>query len=62
MGTNLGVAIGPSVGGFVTARSYALAFYIAAGANLLFVTLIILFVRETLPSRYRPPRCMDRSG
>jgi len=31
MSNNLGVAIGPSVGGFVTATSYALAVYIAAG-------------------------------
>lgn len=46
---NLGVAIGPSVGGFVAARSYALAFCIAAGAQALFALLILLFVGETLP-------------
>jgi MFS family permease len=48
---NLGVAIGPAIGGFVAGVSYNLAFYIAAAANLLFVTLILLFVRETLPTR-----------
>ena len=48
---NLGIAIGPAIGGFVIGVSYGLAFYIAAAANLLFVTLIVLFVRETLPSR-----------
>ena len=48
---NLGLAIGPAIGGFVTGVSYSLAFYIAAAANLLFVTLIALFVRETLPGR-----------
>jgi len=46
---NLGVAIGPSVGGFVTAVSYALAFYIAAGADALFTLLILFFVAETMP-------------
>ena len=48
---NLGIAIGPAVGGFVAAVSYALAFYAAAAANLLFVTLISFMVKETLPSR-----------
>lgn len=48
---NLGIAIGPAIGGFVTGVSYSLAFYIASAANLFFVTLIALFVRETLPPR-----------
>ena len=48
---NLGIAVGPAIGGFVIGVSYGLAFYIAAAANLLFVTLIVLFVRETLPRR-----------
>ncbi len=48
---NLGIAIGPAIGGFVTGVSYNLAFYIAAGASLLFVALIALNVPETLPSR-----------
>jgi len=48
---NLGVAIGPSVGGFVTAVSYALAFYIAAGAHVAFTLLILFFVAETVPQR-----------
>jgi len=48
---NLGVAIGPSVGGFVTAVSYTLAFYIAAGAHAAFTLLILLFMSETVPQR-----------
>ncbi len=51
---NLGIAIGPAIGGFVAGVSYGLAFYIAATANLLFVTLIVFFVRETLPRRATP--------
>ena len=50
---NLGVAIGPAVGGFVAAVSYMLAFRIAAGANLIFAILILLFVRETAPKKQR---------
>ena len=53
---NLGIAVGPAIGGFVIGVSYGLAFYIAAAANLLFVTLIVFFVRETLPRRASRPR------
>lgn len=48
---NLGVAIGPSVGGFVASASYQIAFFTAAAANLTFATLILIFIRETAPSR-----------
>jgi MFS family permease len=51
MSNNLGVAIGPSVGGFVTAASYALAFYIAAGASAVFTLLVLFFVAETVPQK-----------
>lgn len=47
---NLGVAIGPSVGGFVAAVSYQIAFFTAAAASLTFAALILMFVRETLPA------------
>ncbi len=46
---NLGIAIGPSIGGFLTTISYTLAFYIAATAHVLFTLLILLFVRESMP-------------
>jgi len=49
--TNLGVAIGPSVGGFVAARSYALAFCIAAGAQAVFALLVLFSMGETMPQR-----------
>jgi len=58
---NLGIAIGPAIGGFVTGVSYSLVFYIAAAANLFFVTLIALFVRETLPRR-APPALQEASA
>lgn len=53
MGNNLGVAIGPSVGGFIVSLSYLLAFSIAAGAQFAFALLILFFVAETL-SRVAP--------
>lgn len=46
---NLGVAIGPAMGGFITAVSYAIAFYIAAGAQLAFALLLLIFTTETVP-------------
>jgi MFS family permease len=49
--TNLGVAIGPAVGGFLTVVSYDLAFYAAGSASLVFALLVLLFGRETLPMR-----------
>ena len=48
--TNLGMAIGPTVGGFVAARSYALAFYISAAATAAYAALILIFARETMPA------------
>ena len=51
MSNNLGVAIGPSVGGFITSASYALAFYSAAGASATFALLVMFFMSETVPQR-----------
>jgi MFS family permease len=47
---NLGVAIGPAVGGFISSASYGLAFTIAALARFIVVGLLLAFARETLPS------------
>jgi MFS family permease len=54
MGNNLGIAIGPAIGGFVTAVSYSLAFYFAAASNLLFALLVLLGLRETLRPAEEP--------
>jgi MFS family permease len=48
MVANAGVAIGPMVGGFVISISYALAFYGAAIADVIFTLLILLFVAESI--------------
>jgi len=49
--SNLGIAIGPMVGGFISGISYTYAFLAAAGANLIFFVLILARVKETLPPR-----------
>ncbi|MBN1657708.1 MAG: MFS transporter [Anaerolineae bacterium] len=49
--SNLGIAIGPAVGGFVAATSYSVAFYIAAGATTIYALLILILARETIPRR-----------
>jgi len=46
---NLGVAIGPSIGGFITSVSYPLAFSIAAGTTFVYALLVGFFMRETIP-------------
>lgn len=48
MMNNAGIAIGPSIGGFLVTRSYALAFYAAAAGMLTYAVLILVFARETL--------------
>ncbi|PKN95403.1 MAG: hypothetical protein CVU44_01590 [Chloroflexi bacterium HGW-Chloroflexi-6] len=48
MVSNLGIAIGPAVGGFLAATSYDLAFYAAASGMGLYGLLLAFFGRETL--------------
>ena len=48
MSNNLGIAIGPAIGGFITAVSYSSAFVAAAVAYAIFALLVLSLVRETL--------------
>jgi len=50
---NLGIAVGPSVGGFFAVVSYTLTFYAAATAHAAFTLLLLFFVRETMPQTAR---------
>jgi MFS family permease len=50
---NLGVAIGPAVGGVIASSSYSIAFYIAAAGMLLYSLLVSMFAVETLPAEAR---------
>ena len=48
MGRNIGVALGPLLGGFVLAKSYSIGFIGAALALLVYGIIVIVFLKETL--------------
>ena len=48
---NVGIALGPAVGGLVATTSYSIAFWAAAIGLVAFSILIFVFARETLPDR-----------
>lgn len=50
---NVGVAMGPALGGVIVSTSYGITFSIAAGATIFFSILIALFAFETLPEAAR---------
>ncbi len=51
MSNNLGVAIGPTIGGFVASQSYSTVFYIAALGMFSYGLLLAFGAKETLPGR-----------
>ena len=53
MANNLGIAVGPMIGGYVAVRSYDIAFLGAATGFSIFAVLIAIFARETLASRIK---------
>ncbi|MCJ7625535.1 MAG: MFS transporter, partial [Anaerolineaceae bacterium] len=53
MGHNVGVAIGPAIGGFIASASYNYIFYIAASGLLFFSILIMTSAYETIPDEFR---------
>ena len=46
---NLGIALGPTIGGFLAAASYNTAFYFAASGMVIYSLLLLFLARETLP-------------
>jgi MFS family permease len=48
---NLGVALGPALGGFVATISYTIAFYFAASGLVIYGLLVTFLAVETLPAR-----------
>ncbi len=50
MASNVGIAVGPAVGGFLAASSYQWAFYTAAFTLLLYAVLLVFLARETRPA------------
>jgi len=62
MSNNLGVAIGPAVGGFVTSASYTLAFFLAATGLLTYSALLTFKAKETLRKGTTIPDLNERFG
>lgn len=52
---NLGVAVGPAIGGFIVSVSYSVAFVLGGLAQILFALLVLLRAPETRPSREEVP-------
>ncbi len=50
IGNNVGVALGPAMGGFIAARSYEIAFFIAAGGMIFYGLLVTFLAKETMPA------------
>lgn len=51
LSNNLGISIGPLIGGFVASSSYTIAFYCAAAGMMLYSLLMAAFSKETLPQK-----------
>jgi len=51
MSNNLGVAIGPALGGFLATHSYATAFYLAAAGMISYSLLLLFNAHETIPEQ-----------
>lgn len=50
LSNNLGISIGPLIGGLIASTSYTLAFYCAAAGMISYGLLMAVFGRETLPA------------
>jgi MFS family permease len=63
IGSNAGWAIGPAIGGFLVSVSYASLFVLTTCASLIGVTLVALFIRESIQSteaeRFALKRVLD---
>jgi MFS family permease len=55
--SNLGIAIGPAIGGFIATRSYLVSFLAAAAASAIYFLIILFFTTET-----RPEVSVDRNA
>jgi MFS family permease len=56
MSNNLGVALGPAIGGFIATSSFTIAFFLAALGLITYGLLLTFFGRETLPLIETIPR------
>lgn len=62
MSNNLGIALGPAIGGFIASASYTLAFYLAASGLIAYSLLLAFRARETLPVTTDTLKIKERFG
>jgi MFS family permease len=55
LSNNVGISIGPAVGGFIAATSYTLSFYFAASGMAIYGLLLAFFAIETIPLKVNHP-------
>jgi len=51
LSNNLGVALGPTIGGFLASSSYSIAFYCAAAGMSTYGIMMWIFGKETIPAK-----------
>ncbi len=51
MGHNIGVALGPILGGLVLAKSYNIGFVSASLTLLVYAAIVVVFIKETMPAQ-----------
>ena len=62
MAKNLGVSLGPAIGGIIAAKSYDLTFISAAVGMAIFSIMLIFFAKETLPAHDKTQYRLSTSG
>ncbi len=62
MSNNLGIALGPAIGGFITSSSYAIGFYIAAVGLITYSLLLVFLAKETLQKDLSIAAVKERFG
>jgi MFS family permease len=53
MGDNLGITVGPALGGFLVTIGYALSYTVAAATQFVLAAFVGLIIRETLPGHLK---------
>ena len=62
MAQNIGVAMGPGIGGALMATSYDLALFLAASAMSIFLLLLLVGVRETIAEKVPLAESLNRTA
>ncbi|PKO12375.1 MAG: hypothetical protein CVU39_24415 [Chloroflexi bacterium HGW-Chloroflexi-10] len=62
MSNNLGIALGPAIGGFIASASYTVAFFIAAAGLIFYAVMLAILAKETLNRNGTPHVKRERFG